>query len=197
MDKDFKLLNLFSFPLMFKNLNLNNDKLKDYVLSLKEKNNSQIFSNVGGWHSPFFNFDNSEILNLCNEVLNGCKQFKSVMGFETNIEPNITNMWSIVNENGHFNRPHVHKTVVWSGAYYIQADGDEGDIVFLNPSVNLQYHIENRFKNNYNETTSSIFSIKPETNKLLIFPSWIQHYVNPNLTKKSRIAISFNVALDN
>jgi uncharacterized protein (TIGR02466 family) len=35
----------------------------------------------------------------------------------------------------------------------------------------------------------------PQPGRLVIFPSWIQHYVQPNLSDQDRISISFDVQL--
>ena len=37
------------------------------------------------------------------------------------------------------------------------------------------------------------FKIFPQENMLLMFPSWLEHDVEPNKSKKERIAISFNI----
>ena len=36
-------------------------------------------------------------------------------------------------------------------------------------------------------------TIEPLKNTLLLFPSWLKHRVEPNLSKKNRICISFNL----
>ena len=46
--------------------------------------------------------------------------------------------------------------------------------------------------NSYNEYNSSTWKIEPEKNLCVLFPSYLNHYVEPNLNKKERISISFN-----
>jgi uncharacterized protein (TIGR02466 family) len=42
---------------------------------------------------------------------------------------------------------------------------------------------------------SSVHTIPPEVGKLIIFPSWLDHGVNPNLSDTDRISMSFNINL--
>ena len=39
--------------------------------------------------------------------------------------------------------------------------------------------------------------IKPEDGLLVLFPSYLEHSVNPNLSNSKRIVISFNITLEN
>ena len=46
-----------------------------------------------------------------------------------------------------------------------------------------------------NEVTSQYFSITPQSNMLLIFPSWVEHKVGTNLKDDTIISLSFNCQL--
>ena len=39
------------------------------------------------------------------------------------------------------------------------------------------------------------FSHHPKVGELLLFPSWLPHFVSPNTSDQNRISISFNVEL--
>ena len=39
------------------------------------------------------------------------------------------------------------------------------------------------------------WGIPPEENKILLFPSWLPHYVDDNLSDEDRISISFNFGI--
>ena len=45
------------------------------------------------------------------------------------------------------------------------------------------------------QINSSIQSISPEAGTLIIFPSWLDHSVNQNLSDADRISMSFNINL--
>mgnify|MGYP001319873862 CR=1 FL=1 len=41
------------------------------------------------------------------------------------------------------------------------------------------------------------FFVKPEKNVLYVFPSWLQHFVDANMSQEERISLSFNTKLVN
>ena len=41
------------------------------------------------------------------------------------------------------------------------------------------------------------FMVKPEKNVLYVFPSWLQHFVDANMSQEERISLSFNTKLVN
>ena len=45
----------------------------------------------------------------------------------------------------------------------------------------------------YRSVPAEVASVVPEVGKLIMFPSWFEHHVGPNLTDEERIAISFNI----
>jgi len=59
----------------------------------------------------------------------------------------------------------------------------------LYPKVSKYFDINNKSTNLYN-THKQVFLVKE--GDLIIFPSYLKHYVEPNLNKKERISISFN-----
>ena len=44
----------------------------------------------------------------------------------------------------------------------------------------------------FNEYNSNMWSIDPNPGDLVIFPSWLAHYTEPNMSNKDRISMSFN-----
>ena len=106
----------------------------------------------------------------------------------------ITNMWSIINEEGALNQKHHHSNSDISAAYYVEAHDKCGDIVFYDPRPARVYkHPIAIEPNNLNATVNSI---KPEPGLLVLFPSYLEHSVNPNMSNKNRIVISFNLSLE-
>ena len=48
----------------------------------------------------------------------------------------------------------------------------------------------------YNEISCEELKIEPEEGKLLLFPAYLQHSVEENLSEDERIVISFNINID-
>ncbi len=108
-------------------------------------------------------------------------------------------MWSISNPPGASNRAHIHPGALWSGVYYIQTPENAGAIEMIDPrTVNLMSYA--KFLPNQKRKTEcwTKVKIKPVAGKLLFFPSWLYHGIDPNLAtgtgrESDRVIIAFNI----
>jgi uncharacterized protein (TIGR02466 family) len=182
---------IFRVPVYYDNININTDKLKKHILKIEKKSKSLINSNVGGFHTDYFNLEDSlfkELINKINEVVgvyfNFCK-FK-----KTNLK--IKNMWAIVNGHKDFNVSHYHPHALFSGAFYVSFPKNAGNIVFQHPS-HFMCDWDLLKKETYNEYNSSSWKYDVKEKDMFLFPSWLWHKVMPNLSKQKRIVISFNI----
>ena len=116
------------------------------------------------------------------------------MGWDTNNQVvKITSMWSIVNKQNSFNERHHHGNSALSAAYYVNADKDSGDIVFYDPRQAFTFsHPE---PSQINDLNAQVKSVTPKSGRLVLFPSFLDHSVNPSQSSEDRIVISFNVSL--
>ena len=109
----------------------------------------------------------------------------------------ITDMWSNILKPGEMHRPHTHSNNVLSGVYYVKAKKpikdtpDSSAIQFYDPRPQTKVLVP-RCHQNIKEN-SSIWFYPSVTNRLILFPSWLEHYVPINKTKENRISISWNV----
>ena len=107
-------------------------------------------------------------------------------------------MWANINEKHHYNEWHIHPYSTLSGVYYIKHDGSDenGNISFKHPNnlymTNCHWPVRGMIEQT-NEVTSETITITPISNRLLIFPSWLEHKAEMNLKDDSRISLSFNV----
>jgi len=99
----------------------------------------------------------------------------------------IGNSWANINDPKAWNKPHLHNGCWYSGVFYIHAEGDEGDIVFIDkdPKVVSDYPHSPRVNENW--------SFSPTKGELILFPSALMHMVEPNFTDRDRYSISFNI----
>ena len=105
---------------------------------------------------------------------------------------NITDMWSNVLKPGETHRPHTHSNNILSGVFYVDAKQTSG-IMFTDPRPQagvIQPDVTKQFVDNAN-----VIKYDSMTNRMILFPSWLQHYVPTNETKSNRISIAFNVML--
>jgi uncharacterized protein (TIGR02466 family) len=184
--------NAFSSPIIADYLEcIDNDKLKDYASQLKATSPGREKSNFHGWQSNDVDNSNTEIKKLSHEITQRITYLYQEFGLKTPADVFISNMWININPTGGFNRPHIHPESLFSGVYYVDSNENDGCIVFKHPAINHQYHIKGEI-DRYTNFTSSVYRVTPMKGKLVIFPSWLEHYVEPNITDTNRISISFN-----
>jgi uncharacterized protein (TIGR02466 family) len=172
-----------------------NNELEKFIYDLKKKNpDGQKKSNAGGWHSPFFNIQETDVLKkFVRSFQNSLHKIMSDhMGWQINKEKiKILDMWSIINSKNTFNLQHNHPNSLLSAAYYVKASKNSGKIKFFDPKeMKTMYHPPIK---SFNEISAEIIKLEPEEGKLLLFPSYLHHAVEENLSDDDRIVISFNL----
>ncbi|WP_424986771.1 TIGR02466 family protein [Microbulbifer sp. S227A] len=180
-----------------------NKEILAAILAERDKDSKGIersnYRSLGGWHShnnlhkdPKF----SRLTKRVNTMLAGVSEN---LGYDTKRELKISTMWSITNPPLSSNRAHIHPGALWSGVYYVQAPDGAGAIDFVDPRVvtimNSPVYIPK--KRRKTECWTKV-KVKPVAGKMLFFPSWLYHAVEPNLAQgdgpeAERIIISFNI----
>jgi uncharacterized protein (TIGR02466 family) len=99
-------------------------------------------------------------------------------------------MWSNILKPGETHRPHTHSNNVLSGVFYVEAENTSA-IEFSDPRP-ANFVLMPKVKK-FDKENSNVWFYPSVTNRLLMFPSWLQHYVPINKTNKNRISIAFNL----
>ena len=189
----------FSTPIWTSKIN-NYEKINDQMISYinnLQKNDPQgvIKSNLKGWHSKDFNMKDEQPKNFIEAIKKDISLALNDMNWDLkNQSINIKSVWAIINEKDAWNQKHHHSNSNLSAAYYVSAHNNCGDIVFYDPRpAPVHNHPISKSPNNLNAT---INSIKPEAGMLVLFPSYLEHSVNTNLSNEKRTVISFNISLE-
>jgi len=198
---DIKVRNLFPVPIFhykLENYKETNKELLNYILELQKNDKiGNTHSNRGGWHSQNFDIVNQgPPINFLNKIKDYLKHIIS-NEFGWRYVPNkqrIVAMWAIINKKNSFNVTHNHQNCYFSAAYYVKKPKNSGDITFFDPKEAKTYRFPKIEK--YTEYSTESVTIKPEEGDLLIFPSYLYHSVDENLSEDDRIVISFNVDVD-
>tara|TARA_B110001454_G_scaffold36003_1_gene35470 strand:+ start:170 stop:775 length:606 start_codon:yes stop_codon:yes gene_type:complete len=103
----------------------------------------------------------------------------------------ITDMWGTVLKENETHPPHTHSNNFLSGVFYLDADDTMPGIIFQDPRPAADVFVP-RKKTKTNEN-SNLLSYASKNNRLIIFPSWLLHWVPINKSKRDRISISFNI----
>lgn len=153
------------------------------------------FTELGGWHSQNDLHKKDAYAGLVGHINSSTAQLSKDLGYDPAYEIRIGTMWSIINPPGSSNRAHVHPGCLWSGVYYIHASDDAGRIEFIEPRT---AHLMNQARYAPGKTRPKDCWTKvrftPTPGKMIIFPSWLYHAVDPNMSKGDRVIISFNLS---
>jgi len=170
-----------------------NKELLKYILILKEESPEGVQkSNNLGWHSPDLDSNNLIIKKFFSSIAPMIKEVSEDMCWDLkNNNIKITNCWSIINKKFASNAGHIHANSLISSAYYIYADKNCGNIVFDDPRPGATikkgpYHSVG----NWNQGN---ITIEPQNGLLVMFPSYLVHHVQPNMSDQERIILSFNL----
>ena len=148
------------------------------------------FSNEGCWRSNFKYQNIDWLLTAIGQLVD------EAIGYYAQVDPVYPNKvkhygmpeieyWTNVNEPLSKNSLHSHSLHHYVACYYIQAEGT-GDLVFHNPSNLLEEcHPHAPFV--------SRMAFSPKAGDLIVWPEWMPHETEINLSKQQRINIAFNI----
>lgn len=152
-------------------------------------------SNRGGWHSKgnLFDRDAPCIQTLRNAAKSAV--FELTRKVSKKVDPNELRLklfgWMNSNPSGGYNAPHTHPGAHWSGVYYISQpridEGSSGMVEFIDPRNELPH-----WRILKASTFRSKKSIRPVAGEMILFPSYLIHWVHPNQSPEDRITVAFN-----
>ena len=166
---------------------VDNDKIETFAYDRKNLDKGvQISNYIGLQSNSIKQGDNEEfdvLVNALTEQVNFCAAQAEMPTLH------IQNIWININTPGAYNTLHNHAGAVLSGVYYIKSDPSQGNIMFER-NDGAEYFLPPMEKPNYFTSTATTY--KAMTGAIYVFPGWLKHSVQPNLTKDDRLSISFN-----
>ena len=187
---------LFPTPMWWTDLNLDNDVIANDCYQLRNSQpDSRGRSTIDGWQSDDLNFDINQrgLLKLVDHVTMVSNNIFSSQYLEGDDRRTLTilNYWVCINPKGGYNARHIHPGSFMSGVYYVKCieDEDQGSIYFHRPDqedfIIRQHDLKHR--DTY---------YPPVQGRLLLFPSQLAHSVESNEMDNDRIAVSFNIGIN-
>ena len=150
-----------------------------------EKDEGVRKSNRGGWQSKLLP-PTGELEPLSFEISEFCKSIN--LGINEIVIPQ---MWINVNKKNDWNAIHLHGQYNLSGTYYVKVPKDSGNIVFKDPRPAAMTN--NFMVNTFDK--GEFRKVKPIEGLLILFPSYLEHFVEPSNADEDRISISFDVVI--
>ena len=175
-----------------------NQDLHALILAEEAKYASVGRSNIGGWHSrpDFLNLQEPAVAGLTTWLTWTLRRMIEVTSGEEASKGSFSiSAWATLCREGAYHAPHSHPDSAWSGVYYVDPGTDtrgqplSGVLEFLDPRAGVE--AVTAPGDPYGEP----FRVRPAAGLIVIFPSWLYHWVHPYTGQTPRIAVSFNVAL--
>jgi uncharacterized protein (TIGR02466 family) len=171
-----------------------NQQLIEEAQALRASSAGLTRSNREGWHSEddFFGRTEPGCATLRTHIFAAVRETTRMLSPQFDFGSNraVCQGWININPPGAFNAPHDHSGFALSGVYYVTVppEGCSGAIEFLDPRINANANsIEGAACFNRK------FVIKPQAGNLLMFPSYLTHWVQPNGDATDRISVAFNI----
>jgi uncharacterized protein (TIGR02466 family) len=167
--------------------------LAEYATRRQVESTGVELSNRGGWQSPDLLTDFARDAK-CRQVLDELEAlirrfveaYKGVDrpegGVSAPFDLEIGNLWANLNGPGDWNAGHHHPGAHISGVFYAQAPEDCGELVVRPPYTFLDVVLD----------VVTQPSVQPEAGMVLLFPSDVYHYMEPNRGTGTRISYAFN-----
>lgn len=155
-------------------------------------------SNQLGWHSErdLFSRPEDSFRQLCQQISAVLVHVvKATLPAFDLVKQDIEGQgWVNINGKGGFNTPHDHTGFHWSGCYYVSVPDNaherSGIIEFLDPRGSTGIRAPD-----VSMLFAPKFQVRPRAGTMLIFPSYLRHWVYPNQDEEDRISIAFNARI--
>jgi uncharacterized protein (TIGR02466 family) len=151
-------------------------------------------SNILGWHSESNLHRRENFAAFVKIISQNTLEVATALHWDlAKFSLEITGCWAIVNGKMAANSVHNHPNSILSGVYYLQAPENCGVISFYDPRSAAQMLMPPMTE--FSPWTLPKISYKPEAGTMLLFPSWLSHGVEMNLSEELRISLSFNIGM--
>ena len=189
MSDDFKIERIFPCPVYVARRDSILDSTEEKeIIDIIEKDTNR--ENGTSNNHYIFNTKLKKIREFCEQHIK--IYVKEVLNPVEELDFYITQSWlNVIEPGGNIHR-HLHSNSIISGTFYVSTVENDS-IRFIDPIGSLKSRIE--FKTiEYNVWNSTNWGYNVTPHDLLLFPSWLEHNVNPNPdATTTRISIAFNV----
>ncbi|MGI9273604.1 MAG: TIGR02466 family protein [Endozoicomonas sp.] len=178
-------------------------EMKPLIYQIREEDTKGItrsnMRQAGAWHSQVNLHTQTAFSPLVEFITGQAREIFQDLGYDPDYEPAIDTLWANISSRNAYNRAHIHPNSLWSGVYYVQVPEDAGRIFFIDPRTQAMHYTPRYDPDKKREalTWNEVF-FEPQEGRLILFPSWLQHEVEPNMSSLTgeagnRISISFNI----
>lgn len=144
-------------------------------------------TNRSGWNSKDMDILERPVWAPLRQLIQStCAEALGEMGRSG--QPFQLQSWVNLHDRGGFNFLHMHEASLLSGSFYLEVPAGSGALCFRDPRPGVTHgSLKGSVPNGHAD-----IHLKPSTGLLVLFPSWMEHYVEPHESDRPRICIAFN-----
>ena len=173
-----------------KDIELDNQLFANQIIEWSKRDPGVKKTNRNGWHSTTNMHKIPVFQPLVNELFIMIKDVWQEEWLDR--EPLLGNMWANINPPGAYNAPHIHPNSHFSGVYYVKASKDSCKLACNDPRPGVQLSMPVRKKGQPPKDLWRAVHLEPKEGRIIMFPYYLWHCVEPNLSNDIRISVSFN-----
>ena len=160
------------------------------ILKKEQEKSGRYKSNRGGFQTNDLDLnENKEMIKIIiNHVFNLIKKNYNF----NKIKFGIDNIWINKNPKMAINMPHIHPRAHFSGVLFIKTPKQDGNLVFFRNEKSSNMMGEGFFEGS---DFNGSYNVSPKEKMILLFPSYLQHMVEPHFEEGYRISVSFNIRI--
>ena len=172
-----------------------NKNLREMILEKEKTTKGITKSNAGGFHSDWdlLIWEDEPINEFTEMIQYMIEEMVTVAEISTKIDISIT-AWANVMRSGNYHITHKHPNNTWSGCYYVSSGKIDTNI---ENNGRLEF-VDPRPGNNMitlDALPSARYQISTKEGLMVMFPSYLDHFVHSFVGNGERISIAFNVRL--
>ena len=177
-----------------KDVQLDNNQLTQDIVNWSNQDKGVSKTNYKGWHSTTDMHTKPEYQQLVTELLRMQKEIYDNEHIDRYAR--LGNMWANINPTDGMNQPHIHPNSLFSGVYYVKSQPNAGRLKIYDPRPGVQFIMPTRKPGNPGKDMWRDANIEPVVGRIIMFPAWLWHAVEPNKSNDIRISVSFNFIQD-
>jgi len=144
-------------------------------------------TNRHGWNSVDLTVLDQPSFHELREVLNGLCADSLRQTYGSPIPFKLMS-WVNIHDAGGFNFSHMHHECLLSGCFYLQIPPGSGPLVLRDPRPGV---VTGEAKGGGPNAYTDV-RLQPEAGLAVLFPAWLEHYVDVHEGDLPRISIPFN-----